>query len=58
MNWGGGGCKDSAGCLFTENVRVKDSEKTKKKNKKKVLKLHHPGNKKKQTNKNMLKLNR
>jgi hypothetical protein len=35
MNWGGGGCKDSAGCLFTENVRVKDSEKTKKKTKKK-----------------------
>jgi hypothetical protein len=42
MNWGGSGCKDSAGCLFTENVRVKDSEKTKKK----MLKLHHPGNKK------------
>lgn len=28
MNWGGGGCKDSAGCLLTENVRGKDSEKT------------------------------
>jgi hypothetical protein len=26
MNWGGGGCKDSEGCLFPENVGVKDSE--------------------------------